>query len=368
MSREIGHSSERIHVLSTTSATRVEVGNDPAVVLAADDNFAMPLAATVRSALDNLAAGRKLNIYILDGGIGETNKRRLERSWPEERRHVTWVDVDASALTDVPTSGHVNLVSYFRILLPSLLPAELRRVIYLDSDLIVRTDLTQLWNCEMGSNLCLAAQDCAAPYLDATAALVSYPQCGRHLGSPRPVANYRELGLDPLAAYFNAGVLLVDLAGWRDAELPRQMIACLETNQQHVLWWDQYAMNVVLAGRWGALDARWNQGSNIFSFPSWSQSPLDREAYHRLRDDPFIVHFTTRHKPWSVSCLHPLRKLFFESLDRTDWAGWRPSRFNHPRAFFELLKTQERRLRLARRRVQCRIAEWLQRRRQPAEL
>ena len=211
----------------------------PVVVLAADDNFAMPLAVTVRSALDHLSPERMLRVYVLDAGLTDATKERLIGSWPAGRFHVTWISVDSSALGLLPVSGHVNVVSYFRILMPRLLPAEIRRVIYLDSDLIVRADLARLWDCELAGQLCLAAQDCAAPYLDSSTALSNYKLCRPHLGSSTPIANFRELGLHPKAAYFNAGILLVDLAEWRAADLPEQMLACLHQHRQHVLWWDQ---------------------------------------------------------------------------------------------------------------------------------
>jgi lipopolysaccharide biosynthesis glycosyltransferase len=304
---------------------RDEDGADrhPVVVLAADENFAMPLAATVRSALDHLSPERILRVYVLDAGLSAATKERLVASWPEGKFQVTWIGVDSSALGLVPVSGHVNVVSYYRILMPRLLPADIRRVIYLDSDLIVCADLARLWDCELEGHLCLAVQDCAAPFLDSSTALSNYKLCRPHLGSSKPIANFRELGLDPRAAYFNAGVLLVDLAEWRAADLPEQMLACLQQNRQHVLWWDQYALNIVLSGRWGILDARWNQGTNVFGYPTWSQSPYDQAAFAQLRDDPYIVHFTTRYKPWLLSCLHPRRMQFFEVLDRTAWAGWR---------------------------------------------
>jgi lipopolysaccharide biosynthesis glycosyltransferase len=346
-------------MLASQADRTADDGRDPCVVLAADEGFALPLAATVRSALDNLAPGRRLNLYLLDGGISESTKRRLERSWPEHNRRLTWIDVDPAALADAPTSGHVNLVAYYRILMPRLLPTELRRAIYLDADLIVRADLSRLWECELGDHWCLAAQDPAAPWIDSEASLADFDRQGRHLGSPCPVANYRQLGLDPTAAYLNSGVLLVDLDAWRNVDLSSQLLACLEQNKEHALWWDQYALNVVLAGRWGRLDTRWNQGAHVFRFPTWSQSPYDRQTLERLCRDPFIIHFTTSSKPWHASCLHPLRKQFFEYLDRTEWAGWRPARFDRPGAVLEFVKRQEKRLRLARRRMFSRAADLL---------
>lgn len=332
---------------------------DPVVVVAADENFAMPLAATVRSALDHLAPERKLRLFILDGGISAAAKTRLEASWPAGRYEAVWIPVDAAALADAPVSGHVNQVAYFRILMPRLLPSHLRRVIYLDSDLIVRHDLSQLWHCELDGAACAAVQDWAAPFIDSSQALANFDVCGPHLGSSTPIANYRELDLDPRAPYFNSGVLLVDLQAWRDADLPGRLLACLDENRVHVRWWDQYALNVVLSGQWKSLDPRWNQGAHAFVFNSWRQSPYDRETFRQVRDEPYIIHFTTQHKPWMVSCLHPLRKQFYRYLDRTAWAGWRPARFNHPRTVVELLKTQQRRIRFARRRVQHRLGEWL---------
>lgn len=344
---------------TTEDATGGEL--DPIVVLAADDSFAIPLAVTILSALENLASGRKLRVYVLDGGLSDASKQRLLNSWPRSRCQITWVDVDAAALAMAPISGHANRVNYYRVLTPMLLPPSVRRVIYLDADLLICRDLMDLWQSDLQNHLCLAVQDCAAPCLDATVALANHDLCGRHLGAVTPVANYRQLGLDPCAAYFNSGVLMFDLAAWREADLPRRLLACLDQNKEHVRWWDQYALNVVLAGRWGHLDSRWNQQSHIFAYPTWSQSPYDRVDFDTLRDDPYIVHFTTRYKPWLASCLHPRRKDFFACVDRTDWAGWRPWREHRLKGTFELVRAQERRLRLERRRLLSRAAESIHR-------
>ena len=175
------------------------------------------------------------------------------------------------------------------------------------------------------------------------------------MGPAYPVPNFRELGFKPEAAYFNAGVLLIDLAAWRVADVSRRLLECLEEHRRHVVFWDQYALNVVLAGRWGQLDLRWNQGSHVFHYPTWEQSPFDRQTYEQVRRDPYIVHFTTRAKPWRA-CRHPLRGEFFKYLDRTAWAGWRPPRL---KVFLELMKAEERRLRRSRNWLRSQARRWL---------
>jgi lipopolysaccharide biosynthesis glycosyltransferase len=329
---------------------------DPIVVLAADDSFAMPLAVTVRSALDSLSPDRKLRLYVIDGGIRATSKQRMLQSWPAGRYSVEWLKLDTSTLAGLPCSGHINLVSYYRILIARVLPAEFDRAIYLDADLIVRADLARLWDHDMAGCWCLAAPDCSAPYLDSSQVLPNYQTCQSLLGSAQPVPNYRDLGLDGHAAYFNAGVLVIDLAAWRSADLARRSLECLEQHRKHVVWWDQYALNVVLAGHWSPLDARWNQGSHVFMYPTWKQSPFEPHVYQQLRDDPYIVHFTTRSKPWMSLCNHPFREEFYRYLDRTAWAGWRPSRFE---LIMEMLRTLERRVRKARKSLLYSASQWM---------
>lgn len=339
----------------------------PVVVLAADEHFAMPLAVTIRSALDHLSQGGRLRVFVLDGGISDATKGRLIRSWPKERLQVVWIDADPSMLGCVPISGHASLANYYRILMPRLLPADVKRAIYLDADLVVRRDLAELWECDLKDRLCLAAQDCAAPYFDASMTLPNFQRCHQYLGAATPVANYRELGLNPHAEYLNSGVLVVNVAAWREIDLPGKLLNCLEQNREHVRWWDQYALNVLLADRWGKLDTRWNQGSQIYVYPTWSRSPFDRDSFERLRDDPYITHFTTRYKPWLASCLHPRRKEFFAFVDLTDWAGWRPWRTNPLRTMFELGKARHRQMRLKRKYWSSRVLEWLHPRRESAK-
>jgi lipopolysaccharide biosynthesis glycosyltransferase len=107
------------------------------------------------------------------------------------------------------------------------------------------------------------------------------------------------------------------------------MLACLRDHRQHVLWWDQYALNVVLAGRWRELEPRWNQGAHLYEYPNWRESPLDREAYHCLKRDPWIVHFCSPSKPWHYFCRHPFASDFRRCLRQTAWRDWSPRRPDH---------------------------------------
>ncbi len=292
---------------------------DPVVACAADDAYALPLAVTVRSLLDHLDPARGLELYVLDGGLTPASRERLRRSWAGGRVRAHFVPCETGSL-GVPVGGHVSAMSYARILLPRLLPAQLDRVIYLDCDLVVLADVGRLWDLSLDGRACLAVQDASAPYLDAELAL---PRCAPHVLTPRPLENYAELGLDPHAKYFNAGVLLVDLARWREDDVAGRLLACIRANLRWIRFWDQYALNAVLSREWGELDARWNVSPYLASYGTWQHSALERGAFEAAVRAPWIVHFLGPDKPWQAGSRLRYAEHFHRHRARTAWAGWR---------------------------------------------
>lgn len=294
------------------------------VVSCADDAYAMPLAVTVRSALETLEPGCRIRLFILDGGISPESKSRLTGSWDDPRLSVEWLRPDVELVRDLPVSDHISIAAYLRLLMPALLPDDVKRVIYMDADMLVRRSLTALWREPQGDDAILAVQDLAAPYFDAEASIPQFERCRGHLAAFAPVANFQELGLPSDNKYFNSGLLVVDVDKWRREQIGRQVLDCLRDHREHVLWWDQYALNAVLARQWRALDLRWNQGAHVFVYPTWRESWLDRQQFSQLRNDPWIVHFCSPAKPWHYFCRHPYTAEFRDCLKRTEWRAWRP--------------------------------------------
>lgn len=301
---------------------------------AADDAYALPLAVLVRSALDCLSADRTLRLFVLDGGLAPASRERLLASWDDPRLDVAWVAADPRRLAEMPVFGHVTVATYYRLLLAELLPAGVGRALYLDPDMLVRRCLGALWDEPQGGAAALAVQDQGAPWFDAGAGGLDLARCGPLLASARPVANYRELGLPAGSPYLNGGLLVADLDRWRREGLAHRFVDAMTTHRQHALWWDQYALNVGLCSAWRAVDPRWNQSAHVYAYPTWRDSPLDRETFGHLRADPWVVHFSSPYKPWGYFCDHPFRGEFLSVLARTAWRGWRPER---PRPYLRAL-------------------------------
>jgi lipopolysaccharide biosynthesis glycosyltransferase len=296
-----------------------------AVISAVDEGYAMPLAGMVHSVLDTCPVECDINLFVLDGGVSGSTREKLQSGWRDRRLRITWLQPDLSSIADLAISNHVSRATYLRLLMDTVLPEGVNRLVYLDADVLVRRDLSALWGESLHGNVVFAAQDAGAPVMDAVAALPSYERCKEFLISDLPVPNYRDLGLAADRKYFNAGAMLIDVEAWREREIGRRCLALLREQRDHAQWWDQYAMNVILDGCWGELDPRWNQGARIYAYPSWDRSPFDEETYRKLQDDPWIVHFSAHIKPWHYHSDHPYTAEFRAKLRHTAWADWKPS-------------------------------------------
>lgn len=300
------------------------------IAVAGDDAYALPMAVTVRSAIESLGVNRSLTVHVLDCGLSEASGSRLRQSWRDPRVTVEWYRPNLAVLQELPTPervglGHVTVSTYARLLVESTVPADLDRVLFLDSDLLVLTDVGKLWEEDMGDSMAMGAPDVGAPWFDSEVVLRDRPQSRRRLVLARPIPDYADLGLAPALPYINAGLVLIDLSRWRTASVSERALRCLADARRQVVWSDQYALNVVLAGKWHVLHPAWNQGCHIHAYRRWEHSPFDREVFEEARDHPRVVHFTTGYKPWLPYYRGPYRRKWLDVVGRTAWAGWRPA-------------------------------------------
>ena len=120
--------------------------------------------------------------------------------------------------------------------------------------------------------------------------------------------------------------MVLNIQRMREEAVEHQLLQCLRENKKHVWCWDQYALNVVFAGAWKPLPLHWNVGAHFFEFPDETYSPFHTDEFLHAIEQPSIIHYTTEWKPWDYANRHPLRDRFFDQLDQTAFAGWRPTR------------------------------------------
>jgi lipopolysaccharide biosynthesis glycosyltransferase len=119
--------------------------------------------------------------------------------------------------------------------------------------------------------------------------------------------------------------MVIPLDRWRADSVGEQTLNWLG---RHVFrYGDQCALNTVADGNWTALAPHWNVQSGHLDDDALAWIVESREDMERAARNPDVVHFTSfpgRNKPWEPRSSAPYRDAWFDALDRTAWAGWRP--------------------------------------------
>jgi lipopolysaccharide biosynthesis glycosyltransferase len=274
-------------------------GDTFVVASAADAEYAIPLAAMLKSALTGLRPGSAPSVHVVDMGMTEHDRERVSRICAGNGAALAWHDPSSYRLDPLPLTRRMTMATYARLVLSRLLPADVNKVVWLDSDVLVTGDLERLWRTELADRHLLAVQDPCVPFVS----------------SRYGIRCWRELGLAEEATYFNAGVMLIDLDRWRHDEIGEHAGDYLRERGADVMFWDQEGLNAVLCGRWGELDVRWNYCPGF----------TPREQPESARLEPWIIHFAGTLKPWLLPAPESgPRALFYRVLDETPWVGWRP--------------------------------------------
>jgi lipopolysaccharide biosynthesis glycosyltransferase len=274
------------------SAKRVVIG------CAADGGYALPLAVMLRSVAARLDPACALQVYAVDGGLSHDDRERITRS-VGERATLRWMAPVRADLAGVPLWGRMPIATYDKLAIARWIPEAEERVIWLDADLLVVSDLAELWSTDVGAATIGATQDARVPTVDA------------RFG----VSGYAAHGLARDDKYFNAGVMLIDLARWRANDVEGRALSYLRRHRERVYFWDQEALNVALAAAWSELAPAWN----------WSPTTGRDGASADGASPPRILHFSGHLKPWRYPGRSAPHELYYADLDQTAWAGWRPA-------------------------------------------
>ncbi len=262
------------------------------VALGFDRAYA-PHAAALITSLRRYTPGL-FEFLILHEGVDRVLKRRLQAIAPD--CGFIWREIGDADVPAMADREHFSRAILYRLGLERMAPAEWSRVLYLDVDMIAAADVTSLWRTDLEG-----------------AALGAVPDC---YVKPATFAQRWELSGDP--AYFNSGVLLIDLDVVRRDGLFTKAIEFVAAYASEVRFTDQDALNFACWARWKRLPARWNVQRHMV-IPAL----IDETAPEcRLNGAaPAIVHFTGPEKPWLKEGYHPWAWLYWDNLRRTTF--WR---------------------------------------------
>lgn len=240
------------------------------IFLSSDNNYAPFVATTIASICDNTKSF--CNFYILDGGIEEKNKEKICKLKEQFNNFsIEFIKIDLekefSSIHYENCCKHVSLSTYNRFLIPKLKP-ELKRILYLDVDIIVLGDISELYNQNLEG--CMLG---AVPEQISEKEIVVYKKI---------------LKLSKNHNYFNAGILLIDLEQWISKDIMSKLFEIEIKRREDLLHADQDVLNICFNDKYKVLDFKYNYETN------------NNRELEQNRPDIVIRHFNTGIKPWDI--------------------------------------------------------------------
>ncbi|MCR5706456.1 MAG: glycosyltransferase family 8 protein [Acholeplasmatales bacterium] len=238
------------------------------VFFACDDNFVKFTMVTVRSLLENASKDYHYNIYVLNTNIMERMKQAsFDIVNDYDNATLEFVDVTSylDSISDrLPIRDYYSKTTYFRLFIAEMFP-QYDKAIYLDSDMVVKGDISVLWNKEIGDNLVGAAHEQAMVQTDAYGDYVEH-----NIGISRH-------------NFFNAGMLVINSKLWREEAVLDQFIDLLGIYTFRVTQDEDY-LNAICQDRVAWVGDEWNV-----------------EIYENIKvseEDACIFHYIMWSKPW----------------------------------------------------------------------
>ncbi len=252
------------------------------VVFCFDVNFVNYAAVATFSAFSHSKS--KLKVYWVIPSEAESAAAPIKELLEKKGLDISIQIASNQLFSDWKEYGHIKKAAYQRLLIPGTIPDA--KIIYLDCDLIVQADLSELFKIEMGSSSVGGVYDAMA---------------GKYSLMPKPDG-------DP---YINSGVMILNLELLRKNQFIERCTEIYRKFIKEVTFCDQCIINKYSEGQKVLIDPSWNYC--FFICHNLEMSPSEASTEFQGAK---ILHFVGPIKPWSVNCPPHLADYWWECAHR----------------------------------------------------
>lgn len=276
------------------------------IAFASDENYVPYMSIALISLLENNSDNfGKINVHILDSGITQDSKEQLIKITYTYNCEISFIEInDIESRIGLKIHSNMSLSTYSRLFLPLLLPEDMEKIIYLDSDSIVEGSFKELWDMNIDNFSTSGVLDIVPKY-------------------------YREsIGLNENDNYINAGFLLINLKKWRDNNIGAKFIDFIKKYNGKVPHNDQGIINGVLKDSILIINPKYNMLSIFYEIEYNKLIKLfklknyyDGEIVLNDMKNPVFIHLAPGFygRPWITKSKHPLKSRYEYYADLSPW-------------------------------------------------
>lgn len=254
-----------------------------------DGHYSVWVGTAMQSIIDHTDS--KLCFHILhDETVGEENKRRLKQVANQKGDFIEFHEIDSAEFECIKNRTHgFTIGTMFRCMLPDLLP-DLSKIVYLDADIFVNTDIKELWEFDINDYCLAAVVDEGVIKFHIPNILYKYPEIDRN-------------------QYFNAGVLCMNLRKIKQRGNLKDLVVKFLVNNPEATYPDQDALNVLFHNNILYLDSSWNQF--VYSHREDNKDNLDNAVFHYAGKNSLILYSQSK-----------IDMEYFKTICRTPWSNY----------------------------------------------
>ncbi len=265
--------------------------NNIPIVFASDDRYAQYMAVVIQSLIDNSSKNNNYDIFVLDDAITDYNKKLINDMIADYSNfHVTFVNINIYIPESIKkmfyTNNYITPSTYFRFYVERIF-SKFDKIIYLDCDVAVTKDITELYAIDLGDKLLGACRD----YETLRIALTN-SEWHDYLTNTLKIDNVYE--------YLQAGVLVYNVRAMIQNNIFNKLITRLkEVPEPRFV--DQDIISSVLQGQIKIIPPAWNYEWYIEIHEPNLQNILPRKYYNEYsaaKNNYAIIHYNGPMKPW----------------------------------------------------------------------
>lgn len=260
------------------------------IALTFDDNYMEQSVVLMTSILVNKKNDEKISFHILDGGLSDVSKEMLRSI---KNCSVEIYKVDKELFKDYKKSDYYPVSMLYTMILPKIVKVD--KLLYLDSDMVVKSSLKELWNQDLNNYYIAGVED----------------------ANGKKYAKRYELKAG--SKFFNTGVMLINCKKWLEDGIPRKAVKISMEKTGTTFGFDQTVLNQLFDGRVKFLNLKWNlQYCPINIWPTYE----DIGEYKNAIKSPSVIHYVGDYKPWKqgLGCFNPKQEDYLKYQKLTYYA------------------------------------------------
>jgi len=254
------------------------------VAFICDSNYVIPTAVAITSLICNKNQDTYYDIYIIAVDLLE---REIEKfyEFKESNTDIHIIKASLEKFEGLWEKRYITAATYLKFDLPDFIPSQ-DKLLYLDSDVIIQKDLSDLFKIDIKDYYVGAVKD--VPLIDNNLNIKNY---------------------------FNAGVMFLNLKLMRESNASSALLN-IGKSANKLTYQDQDCFNIIFDKKVKLLPIIYNFFYNFFLQDKKYTLEYINECFgtyysslDNIKKDSFIIHLVGRYKPW----------IYFDSVFVHEW-------------------------------------------------